>query len=232
MIDELKKNFDVFSEKVTTANYYQSIIDNTITSQLSDLYKANKGFDEPQKKDFISIHNLFYPHLKSGNSSFAGSKKHGIGSNINDLYIQHNRQNQWVLAEVYEAFEHYINETYVIMGYYEPTLWKSSELPSIEYRNDISAYRSKVEKEKKIQPRTIMSQLSINNTKLKLAESENTFDDINIRMAISVIENFRHLIVHKHGIIGDMDNFVKKSYREAKKKNYRFLSYGDAMLIV
>jgi S-adenosylmethionine:tRNA ribosyltransferase-isomerase len=26
--------------------------------------------------------------------------------------------------------------------------------------------------------------------------------------------------------------FILKAYREAKKHNYRFLSYGDAMLIV
>jgi S-adenosylmethionine:tRNA ribosyltransferase-isomerase len=26
--------------------------------------------------------------------------------------------------------------------------------------------------------------------------------------------------------------FIKDSYKEAKKKNYRFLSYGDSMLIV
>lgn len=214
MSKEIEEALVRFTERVTAANYYQSSIDRTISKQLAELYTVRGTMTDESCEKIVSVHNLMFPHLKTGVQYVAGSTEHNVNSKIHDLYNYHNRQNQWILAEVYEAFEIFLTDFFAIVGYRDSVIWKENELPSKELRNSMCAYYKQI-KIKKITPRKIMNKLSQHLPEVKAAESINTFKKINIRFAISVIENFRHLIVHKHGVINDKQAFVDKVLRES-----------------
>ncbi|WP_285334608.1 hypothetical protein [Vibrio parahaemolyticus] len=234
MYEEIQAILIKFNEKVVSANSFQCSLDNTTTTQLKDLYKAKESTNEGDLSRLISVNNLIVSHMTSGEDFYVGATTHTIESKINSLWLQHNRQNQWILAEVYESFEIFLTELYAFLGHANVGVWKESELPKASGSLNLDVYTELI-KSKRITPRKIMNQLSQVIPNLKQAELRNCFKNINIRFAISVIENFRHLIVHKHGEIENKEAFVQKVIKESgcavpKDQEVFYLSFIDYYL--
>lgn len=234
MNEEIQKILIKFNEKVVSANSFQSSLDSTTTAQLKDLYKVKESTNEDDLNRLISVNNLMVHHMISGEDFFVGTTAHTIESKINELWLQHNRQNQWILAEVYESFEIFLTDLYAVLGYANFGIWKESELPKAIVPLDLDSFAEQINN-KRIMPRKIMNQLSQAVPHLKKAESGNSFKNINVRFAISVIENFRHVIVHKHGQIDNKDAFIQKVIKESgcsipKDQELFYLSFIDYYL--
>lgn len=233
MNEKIEQALAKFNDRVVSANYFQSVIDATISAQLADLYKMKKGAKSYDNDRLISVHNFTVPHLKTGEIFYVGSTTHTIDTKINDLWMQHNRQNQWLLAEIYESFETFIFELYAISGYAGVPIWKKDDLPQGE--KNLDDYFRQIENKRTITSKYIMGQLAINIPEIKKVEMKNTFRDINIRFAIRLIANFRHLIVHKHGIIDDKEALISKVIKESgmsisKDKRSFYVSFVDYYL--
>lgn len=234
MYEEIQSILIKFNEKVVSANSFQLSLDSTTTAQLKDLYEAKESTNEDNLNRLISVNNLIGAHMISGKDFCVGTTLHTIESKINALWLQHNRQNQWILAEVYESFEIFLTDLYAVLGYANLGIWKENELPKDIESLDLDAFTKQI-KEKRIMPRKIINQLSQTIPLLKQAESDNSFKNINTRFLISVIENFRHVIVHKHGEIDNKDAFVKKVIKESgcsipKDQESFYLSFIDYYL--
>lgn len=127
-----------------------------------------------------------------------------------------------------------MTELYAFLGHANVGVWKESELPKATDSLNLDVYTELI-KSKRITPRKIMHQLSPVIANLKQAESRNCLSNINIRFAISVIEDFRHLIVHKHGIMENKEAFLQKVIKESgssvpKDQEVFYLSFIDYYL--
>lgn len=234
MYEDINQILIKFNDKVVSANYFQSTLDSTTTSQLKDLYKVKKSSTDENLSRLISINKLITSHMITGAFFTVGTTKHSIDTKITELWLQNNRQNQWILAEVYESFEIFLTELYAYLGFANIGVWKISDLPTNEESTSLHSYTKQIQA-KRITPRKIMNQLSSHIPELKQAEVTNSFKNINIRFAISVIENFRHLIVHQHGVIKDKEAFLQKVIKESgcsisKENNSFYMSFIDYYL--
>ena len=236
-IDAIKNGFFYAIEQINlikTATRFDSQSKRKNLASLCDELKlTNRSIDEPH----YCWEQMISYKLNNGEHFRYGMRSQSFGDAITQSWLHENRQYQWMLAEAYEIFEDLIIDLFVFSVLKDPQLWGDLKLtypsrknipdvPGKEQLND-EWIRGNIEK----LPSKVTNFLDIfrkKNPTIQQIEDTN-FYNINVKLVIVMLAQFRHKIVHARGKIIDPELFIKKiedqsSLTKIQKKKFAYPS--------
>lgn len=183
--------FESFKHSIFQLQSYQSFI-NTIErqrhshiKQLEDLGEVKKVY-ETNAEDWTKHQSFIYKNYNNGELNLFGHEDFNRDDFFTfDLELK-NRQYQFILLHAFEAFETYLKEAAIAMGYLK--IFKPTKF--IQYVH-------------KHIP-TIKQIIEIRN------QHDQFLDEINLLLTFSIIEQLRHQITHSSGYAKNKALFIKK----------------------
>ncbi|MEM4988798.1 hypothetical protein V8G57_15500 [Collimonas sp. H4R21] len=227
---ELVKIVEKLNAKVSIANLYQRSVKDTVEKELAAIERYVKSLDEAG----ILNHGERRDNMAFLTAEEGEWKTYGYFTSTNDdrrrQFILHkNKQYQWFLVNVFEAFEAYLKDIYAFAGYVDNNLWPLADFGNISLdelpgqKFDWFLKRSKAKKGSF--PENILNQLRLKFPRIAKVESENHFG-INLKLIVFFVEHLRHAIVHTDGVVQNKQNFIDSMFEKSglsfsdEKKNY------------
>lgn len=223
--------FEEYCAKMTQISVYQKSMLDLARKELKDLNKLQElSSKKPELVDGeLSGYNMsFYTARHRAYTPFGT-----VSSTIEDLrhsvVLHKNKQYQWLLAEAYEEFEDFLENIYAYAGYKNNGLWPlhdfgTTTLPELKNKS-LEWYRER-SKIKKDVPKSILNVFRNNYADLREIETNNALE-INYRLAITLVESFRHVIVHKGGRVEDKAEFMNRVMKKSGLYNNGNFSAED-----
>lgn len=229
---EFRTIFDVYSTKMTQIYLYQKAMQELSKKELQKLYEIEESLkDKPETLEMSSSqHNMFFRSARDGAHKFFGSKKSSIEDRRHSLVLHKNKQYQWLLAEAYEEFEDYLEDLYACVGFKNNDFWPLRDFGGItlsEIESKPFEWFQAQAKKKKDKPASIINRFRECLPNIASLEVNNGLE-INLRLAIKLVEFLRHVIVHKGGNVSDKDEFIKQVLQ--KSGLYNNGSYDESHL--
>jgi hypothetical protein len=181
-----------FAERMAEIELFQRAAKNLTEKELkfvteySDYLKENPKL----KNSPESFHNMSFINARTGETKFYNFKKLSIEKRYLHVLLHKNKQYKWLLVEAYEEFNDYLEN---ICAYYE----------------GINEAFEKAKKGKDT-PKSILERFRIHFPRLQAVESKNKLQ-VNLYLAITLIAELRHVIVHEGGIVSSKKDFIKKT---------------------
>lgn len=224
-LELIENEFKKYLGKICTIQHYQRIINTITKSEIKSLSKIQDNLkDKPDEdKEFYGISlNLFtYRCPFSGHNKPYESLKTSVEEKASLILYHKNKQYQWLLVDAYEIFEDYVESLYACMGFIDNNFWPASDFGNISVSEIPSQDLNWFNKQSTIKKRAPKSILNIFRDRfgnLQKLERENATDH-DLRLSTSLVENLRHIIVHKNGQITSKDEFIKKILSESCLQN-------------
>ncbi|HID7802684.1 TPA: hypothetical protein ACXIBI_002042 [Proteus mirabilis] len=226
-IHTLDDSLKLFFTQLSKIKTYESTLRSNTDKILYDLYTKKKSIDTinklPDTDDFIKNNNgviartfsfknpyLEEPYIYSGSVI-------DINESIELTYIHLNKQYQSILVDAYEYFEDFIEIIYGCAGYIDNNFWIASDYGNISIgeldSKPLNWFIHQSEKKKKA-PMSILQRFRENLNNLNTIEVNNRIN-INFRLFITMIEMFRHIIVHNNGIIKNKNEFISNILKKS-----------------
>jgi len=232
--EETVRAYEEFASKMANLKVLQKVTHESFKKEVLACMEYSKGVENihPDEQLPLSIQNMFFYCLKSGEARLYGHSKVTIQEQKDRLFHHKNKQYQWLLAEAYEIYADFLESLYACAGYSDNNLWAMSDFGSISCNDingkDLSFYNVQASK-KKDRPKSILNQFRRKFPEIQNVELDNKHG-INLQLTLSLIQNFRHIIVHENGIVKDKKVFLKKVLTEAclyngGNYNEKYLSY-------
>lgn len=217
----LHEQLGAFLKKISTVQLYAGSVKNNtkklaaeLTSKKQSAEKLKEREDiDPIIKEFnhVELRRFTYMNPYTGQRDIFDFKKTNLDEQLSNLYLYQNRQYQWLLVEVYEFFEDYIEWLYACIGFLNNSFWVASDFGDISIseikEKDLNWFHSKAVIKKKA-PHSILGRFRLKVPQISKMELVNT-NNTNYRLAITLIEHFRHIIVHHNGNFRNKDDFIK-----------------------
>jgi hypothetical protein len=208
----LEDIWNKLSEKMTELQLFQRTIQKMAEEELKTLNKYYKSLEDKPELLELSGHRMLFYDAKTGEARTFGRRKISVEDRMKAVVFHKNKQYQWLLAEAYEAFEDYVEDVYAYAGLLDSNLWPLRDFGNISLselsNKDFSWFRSQVDAIKKDKHQHILNQFRKDFSDIDNIEIINKFK-INLKLAIILIEQLRHRIVHVSGIVGDKDKFIE-----------------------
>ena len=211
---ELEKIFEIYAEKMTQVYLYQRSMQSLAKKELEWLRKFNESHNETSTGSSIpfSLNNMSFRRAVDGELVFFGQSRMSTEEKIVSIHVHKNKQYQWLLVEAYEEFEDCLEKLWAYLGCKNLDSWPLQDYGNV-HLNELSGKNFKwfEEKASKKQgkPGSIISTLRNKFPKIKEIENNNKLE-INLYLAIKLIEEIRHVIVHKGGVVGNKEDFIEK----------------------
>ena len=162
---------------------------------------------------FQSSQSMFYYDALTGTATPFGYRETTPDDKLKLIIKQKNKQYGWLLVEAYEEFEDYIERVYAYIGKNEPSSWFMDDFGRI-HMNEVTEksfdwYLAAVKTKYGQNPKRILNHLRRLYRELGDIEVDNALN-INLRVAIELIENLRHQIVHAGGRVADLERFSQR----------------------
>lgn len=228
---EIEKLFKEFSQKIHEINVYKKNTFNSKNNYLQKLYEQKSINDSD---DFFSLTNFLYTDIIKQNSPSLGFNEQSIEELMQSIEYHHNKQYQWFLVESYELYEKFLEDLYVILGFYDNSFWSSQDFGNISI-NEISTKNKEWFKErvkyKKEKPYSIIKLLRKKLPNMKeYEEGRDIFINgiqayreekykVNYKFYMAFISELRHCIVHDRGYIENKDKFLEKILKDIGLNN-------------
>jgi hypothetical protein len=148
---------------------------------------------------------------KTGTLRVYGHLERNIEDRYLDTLLHKNKQYQWLLAEAYEEFEDFLEKVYTYQGMKDNNFWPLTDFGSASLSDlknkDFEWYLKQAAKKKDI-PNSVLKIFRKKYQQVNSTENTNKLN-VNLALAIALIEKLRHIIVHKGGVVSDKQNFIK-----------------------
>ncbi len=210
----IQKIFVEYSSRVAKIHLYQRAAKNNAEAELRKLLEFEKKTN--LNKSPISMSQMIFRDVDGKRHSF-GYFKSNIEESKKSVFIHKNKQFQWLLTETYECFEEFLDHAYGYAGYCKKDFWPLGDYGNItlsELKDKELPWFIEQAKKKKNRPHSIINQFRTKFNRIIRIEMDNHFN-INLRLAVVLIEQLRHVIVHNGGIISDNEIFIEKTLKKA-----------------
>ena len=161
---------------------------------------------------FSSIHNMFFSEAQTGEPAVYGARTLSAEDRVTLIGERKNREYCWLLAEAYEEFEDYIERIYAFLGKRDPEAWPLGDFGNVRLSElkskDFGWYLETVKRRQKQRPKEILNRLRVLYPDLEAVERANELG-MNLRVALELIENLRHKVVHARGQVADLEEFTE-----------------------
>jgi hypothetical protein len=154
---------------------------------------------------------------RTGIIKFYNHKKRSLEDRYLHVLLHKNKQYQWLLAEAYEEFEDYLENIYAYYGGINNAFWPLQDYGNIslsELGNKDYAWYAEQAKKKKDIPHSILNRFRKQFPELMTVEATNKLE-INLSLAVTLIEKLRHVIVHKGGKVSSKEAFIKLTTQQS-----------------
>ncbi|TAK69840.1 MAG: hypothetical protein EPO19_07075 [Betaproteobacteria bacterium] len=225
-IDDIWSNY---SERMAEIELFQRTAKDAAKDELKVLLDYGKRMEElPEYKDMaLSTHNMTFRDARFGQLRSYHHKSLSVEDCQQEVIFRKNRQYQWLLAEAYEEFEDYVHKLYAYCGFNDVDFWPLSDYGSIRLseRNSLGFnwYIGQSHK-KKGAPRSILVRFRQSFPLLQRHEVKNALG-VNLALAIILVEELRHIVVHNGGKVKSKEAFI-----ELVAKGAGFLNNGNVAL--
>ncbi len=221
-----KKNLNDFYSAVSLIQFYQRLIKKNIKKELIESHDTLNNLSNIDDEDIKTLHGqsidaFFFYNPITGHIQPYECKRTLINEKENIIHFHKNKQYQWLLAEAYELFEDYVESLYACCGYTDKSFWQLADYGTIsidEIDGKDYSWFLKRARDRKGGIKEILAQFRKKIPELENIEKNNS-TGLNLRLSISLIENLRHIIVHKNGMVTSKDNFIKKVLSESGLTN-------------
>lgn len=208
---------------MTPSEIFQKFTDRMF--QLSLLQRSSRKLisDEIDRllslKDFSSLEAFHYYLPSDGALRVLKTRQADRDQALADCRHHKRKQYQWLLAEAYEAFEDFLEESYAAAAMRKPGVWWMSDfgnvVPGDVDERDFQWLLGQARK-KKDRPFSILERFRACSERFSRLEEQNA-TGANYRIAFVLIEKLRHVIVHNHGYIDDLDQVVTRALPQTGK---------------
>lgn len=229
--EEIENLFKDFSQKIRDINIYKK---NTFCSKNNYLQKLYEQKGLTESDDSFSFTNFIYTDIMSQNKSSLGFDEKSVNELIESIEYHHNKQYQWFLVEAYELYENFLEELYLILGFYDTNLWSSKDFGNISIdeisTKDKEWFKERV-KYKEEKPYSIIKQLRKKLPNMKEYEEGKDIiiigmksyrekkNQVNYKFYMTFLSQLRNHIVHDRGYIEDKDKFLEKILKDIGLKD-------------
>ncbi len=232
---ELNEIWSDFSERMAEIELYKLAAKDSAKKELSlinENFKAIKN--NPDLKDLsASLNNMSFYDARSGEIKFYNYKDRSFEDLYLHVLLHKNKQYQWLLSEAYEEFEDYLENLYAYYGNINNSFWPLKDFGNISLseldEKDYEWYVTQARKKKDI-PSSILNRFRKYFPELKTIETTNKLQ-VNLSLAIALIEKLRHVIVHKGGKVSSKNAFVKLTTEQVGLYNGGSVSEDNINLI-
>jgi hypothetical protein len=163
-----------------------------------------------------SFYNITFRDAETGNHLSCAQSKASVKQRYLNAYLHKNKQYQWLLSEAYEEYEDFIEGAYAYCGMKDISFWPLRDYGHITFSElktkDFTWHVAK-SRHKKDKPHSILSQFRNKFTNLVEIEKNNKLQ-VNLKLAVTLIEQLRHIIVHNGGKVASRSNFVDSVTRK------------------
>lgn len=215
-LDEIIKNF---AERLTDIDLYQRATKETAKKELLEL---NKYADQLKKNPLLkelgfSAHAMYFYDPQTGTATPYGYRKSSVEERAFQVILQKNKQYCWLLTEAYEEFEDYLESIYAYVGKADNASWLMSDFGNISLSDlpekQYDWYLDRAKSKRNI-PQSILTRLRSLYPSLVDIETNNKLN-VNLKVAIELIANLRHIIVHKSGVVSDREKFLENTLKKS-----------------
>ena len=215
---EMKDIWLNFSSRISEIEMVQRAAKATSKRELEELNRQYEILEKnlELKNMSSSLHNMSFNSPFTGSHIFYDFKEKTIRERASDVFLYRNKQYQWLLAEAYEEFEDFLEHAYAYYGKKDIEFWPLNDYGDI----NLSEIKNKdfnwhLEKAKKKNTKAITATFRKKFKQLKNIEITNS-NEINLRMAIVLIEKLRHVIVHNGGKTSKSSQIIDKVMKESE----------------
>lgn len=211
---ELINIFEKFSTKITQIYLHQRAVNKLAKKELRKSYEDEEFLkNNPDLVEMSSSYDsMIFRSTRTGRAIFFGDKSSSIQDRRVAGTLNKNKQYLWLLVEVHEGFEDYIEDLYAYIGYNDNDFWPLEDYGNITYselRNKSFEWFQAQARNKKNIPASILNKFREKFPNIAALEHSNKLG-INLRLAITLVEFLRHIIVHKNGHVSDKKEFIKR----------------------
>lgn len=204
---------NLFRNRLVEIQVYRNIVKDLTKEELTRLFQHEEQMSQMGDEyiNFLSMQSMYFQDLTSGSLVHYGFVKSNAEHTRDRVSEQKNKQYAWLLVEAYEEFEDFLERIYTHIGKADRNAWHLEDfgrvkLPELDDK-PYDWYLNTVRRKYKLNQRDILTRIRQLYPELKSAEERNIYN-VHIRVAIELIENLRHRIVHTRGIVDDLDQFV------------------------
>lgn len=192
--------------------FYRAARDSAKKELISISENAKSLENHPDLKDYpASAHNMSFNDARTGTPRFYHFIKMSFEDCQLHVLLHKNKQYQWLLAEAYEEFEDYLEGIYAYYGMVNNTFWPLKDYGNIslsELNGKDHAWHTCQASKKRNIPHSILNRFRSEFPELKNVEAKNNLQ-INLSLAVTLVEKFRHIIVHNGGKVSSKEDFIK-----------------------
>lgn len=205
--------FDLYSSKMTQILLYQRAMQKLAKQELKKLHEFAESLgNNPDLNELsLSHQNMSFRSAKSGENHFFGSITSSIEDRRLAVVLHKNKQYQWLLAEAYEEFADFLENLYSSIGFENNNFWPLRDYGNVVLSElaikDYEWFQKQAQKKKDV-PSSILNRFREHVPSIQNIEANNELG-VNLRLAVTLVEYLRHVIVHKGGYVTDKDEFVK-----------------------
>lgn len=226
---EIADIFRRYTEQVCEIHLYQRVLKTNTLKEYERVIQFGIRQEKIREehsvpKDIpLSAHNFFFRTARFNQQNhFYGYKERSVEDQKLAVLRHKNKQYQWLLAEAYELFEDFMQSAYAFAAYTDRNFWPLKNYGNISLleleKQDFDWFVNQANHQTL---QDILECFSEKFPQLGRLEAYNKLD-INLRLAVILIANLRHVIVHQKGIVSDKGEFIKimlkKSRLHANKK--------------
>lgn len=210
---------ELFANKLSDIILFQRAVKKTAQKELKYIEEYAAQFqDKPDIVELSSSHDVMY--FSDAVNGTATPYAHRVSS-IEDRYLSivlhKNKQYHWLLAEAYEEFADFLERAYAFMGYRDSNFWPMSDfgkisisdLPTKDFNWHLEHARTKRDL-----PHSILNRFRKQFPEIVDIETNNALN-INLALAVTLIEFLRHIIVHNGGKVSDKSKFIERILKKA-----------------
>ncbi|MFW5982964.1 MAG: hypothetical protein ACOCQ4_00555 [bacterium] len=211
---DLRTIFDLYCDKMAQIQLYQRAMKKLAKNELEEINEYEKVIkNNPELKDYShSHHRMTFRKAENGKHISFARKKLSIKDRRLSVVLHKNKQYQWLLSESYEEFKDCLEYLYAYAGYIDNNFWPLKDFGNISL-NEVTSkpfewFKNQASK-KKDTTSSIINKFRNTYDDIQTIETNNTLE-VNLYLAVTLVEFLRHIIVHKGGVVHNKNEFKKR----------------------
>lgn len=188
--------------------------------------------DEVYSVDHVSIRNIPTEKLEA-----LGSRKMDFDDWLEELRSIENRVYQWILVEAYEIFLHSLRQIYAWQGQWDKGSWTKKQRDKLDKKPNSSF--DEVATQIPLKELLIGMERNLPDAFKRAVNGKGKM--VNLRLAITMISELRHIVVHRRGVGTNSQDFfarifndtgIRESEKHAQILNQFLSEHGDFFDVV